>query len=50
MFEIEKELLKKLCQRSGNARQAALSDELQARGIRYENWGNMANAIKLMAA
>ena len=45
MFEIEKELLKKLCQRSGNARQAALSDELQARGIRYENWGNMALVV-----
>lgn len=45
MFEIEKELLKKLCQRSGNVRQAALSDELQARGIRYENWGNMAFVV-----
>ena len=38
MYEVEKELLIRLCQKSNAARQAALSEELQARGIRYENW------------
>ena len=45
MYEVEKELLIRLCQKSNAARQAALSEELQARGIRYENWGNMALVV-----
>ena len=45
MYEIEKELLIRLCQKSNDARQAALSDELQSRGIRYENWNNMALVV-----
>ena len=42
MYDEEKELLKKLCQKSNPARQAALRDELQSRGIRFENWADMA--------
>ena len=45
MYEVEKELLIRLCQKSNAARQAALSDELQSRGIRYENWNNMALVV-----
>ena len=41
-FESEKALLKKLCQKSNPARQAALEDELSSNGTRYENWDNMA--------
>ena len=39
MYEVEKELLIRLCQKSNDAREEALCDELQSRGIRYENWG-----------
>ena len=49
MFEIEKELLKKLCQKSNSARQAALEDELSFNGIRYENWNNMALVVPAAA-
>jgi Zn-dependent M28 family amino/carboxypeptidase len=35
-------LLKKVCQKGNPARQAALEDELRSKGIRYENWNNMA--------
>lgn len=49
MFEIEKELLKKLCQKSNTARQAALADELQNGGVRYENWNNMALVVPAAA-
>lgn len=45
MFEIEKELLKKLCQKSNTARQAALEDELCFNGVRFENWADMALVI-----
>ncbi len=45
MFEFEKELLKKLCQKSNSARQAALEDELSFNGVRYENWNNMALVV-----
>lgn len=45
MFEIEKELLKKLCQKSNSTRQAALEDELSSNGTRYENWNNMALVV-----
>lgn len=45
MYEVEKELLIRLCQKSNAARQAALSDELQSRGIRYENWNDMALVV-----
>ena len=45
MFEAEQNLLKKLCQKSNNARQSALCDELQNRAVRYENWGNMALVV-----
>ena len=45
MFEIEKELLKKLCQKDNTARQAALEDELSFNGFRYENWNNMALVV-----
>ena len=46
MFEIEKELLKKLCQKSNPARQAALEDELCFNGVRFENWADMAIITK----
>ena len=45
MFEAEQNLLKKLCQKSNNARQSALCDELQNRAVRYENWGSMALVV-----
>ena len=45
MFEFEKELLKKLCQKSNPARQAALEDEFCFNGVRYENWNNMALVV-----
>lgn len=44
-FEIEKELLKKLCQKSNSARQAALEEELRNGGVRYENWADMALVV-----
>ena len=49
MFEVEKELLIRLCQKSNDARQAALSDELQSRGIRYDNWNDMALVVSSSA-
>ena len=45
MFEIEKELLKKLCQKSNPARQEALEDELCSNGVRFENWNKMALVV-----
>ena len=45
MFEVEKELLIRLCQKSNDARQAALENELRTRGVRYENWGDMALVV-----
>ena len=45
MYEVEKELLIRLCQKSNVARQEALCDELQSRGIRYEKWGEMALVV-----
>ena len=45
MYEIEKELLIRLCQKSNDARQAALENELRTRGVRYENWNNMALVV-----
>lgn len=45
MYENEKMLLKKLCQKSNPARQAALEDELSSNGTRYENWNNMALVV-----
>ena len=45
MYEVEKELLIRLCQKSNEARQAALENELRTRGVRYENWNNMALVV-----
>ena len=45
MYEVEKELLIRLCQKSNDARQAALENELRTRGVRYENWGDMALVV-----
>ena len=45
MYEVEKELLIRLCQKSNAARQAALSEELRTRGVRYENWADMALVV-----
>lgn len=45
MYENEKELLKKLCQKTNSARQAALAEVLFDRGVRYENWGDMALVV-----
>ena len=45
MYDEEKELLKKVCQKSNSARQAALEDELSSNGTRYENWNNMALVV-----
>lgn len=45
MYDIEKELLIRLCQKSNDARQAALENELRTRGVRYENWGDMALVV-----
>lgn len=45
MYENEKMLLKKLCQKSNSARQAALEDELSFNGVRYENWNNMVLVV-----
>ena len=42
MYEVEKELLIRLCQKSNDSRQAALENELRTRGVRYENWADMA--------
>ena len=49
MYEVEKELLIRLCQKSNDARQAALENELQSRGVRYENWNNMALVVSSAA-
>lgn len=45
MYDEEKELLKKVCQKSNSARQAALEEELSFNGVRYENWNNMALVV-----
>lgn len=45
MYEREKELLIRLCQKSNSARQEALSEELQSRGVRFENWADMALVV-----
>ena len=45
MYDIEKELLIRLCQKSNDARQAAFENELRTRGVRYENWGDMALVV-----
>ena len=45
MFETEKALLRKLCQKSNSAREAALCDELERRGIRFENREHMAVVV-----
>ena len=45
MYENEKELLKCLCQQNNSARQSALENELRLRGVRYENWDNMALVV-----
>lgn len=45
MFEIEKELLKRLCLKSDPARQKALENELRNNKIHHENWNDMAAVI-----
>lgn len=49
MFENEKALLMKLCQKSNAARQEALCGELCDRGVRYENWADMAVVVPAAA-
>ena len=43
MYENEKELLKRLCQKSNAARMTALKGELS--NVRYENWNDMALVV-----
>ena len=45
MFESEKNLLVKLCQKSNSARQGALEAELTGRGVHFENWDDMALVV-----
>lgn len=45
MFEPEKNLLVRLCQKSNSARQGALAAELTGRGVHFENWDNMALVV-----
>lgn len=45
MHEMEEKLLRRLCQKTNAARQSALEKELNARGIRYENWNDKALVV-----
>ena len=45
MFETEKELLKRICQKSNAKRQNAVENELRSKGVHYENLDNMALVV-----